>query len=576
MLPRQILTIPGQRAIVAPPGSIVVYIEAGQSNSKGTQANPNADFSYTFTQAQVYWKGTNLTNNADNGSYELFELGTNTNSDASNKPDASLFVIRHLEQSLNEDVRLMQCAIASTGFTNGTGDWASGGSLRNALEKHFIKPGLSSLVSENKNIYILPFFFIQGEADSQNATNAAAYEAQLESFFSDVRTWVGIPNLPIVIPRVGNQPGYSDATTAQSAQDRLAAKDRNIHLLFPDNRYEYNADNVHFTELGYEQLANDYLKKTKEIGSRLWPGDFSVEVDTAPSLGDISATSLQVTGQTTEYSTLYVGVYADGSSNPGAIAIKNGTGSGYVANNSGGLIYSQEGIVTVNGLTGSTDYEVFAFLEDKAGNQSATISFSATTAASSGTLLFRDTFTDADDTALTAHTPETGSGWTTISGGGHKVQSNAALATGSNGSVGWVSAVDYTSAPTPTVLQATLNVNVGVPPTRIFLRTTSINEGILIQISASNDDIRYFNLISGSFSVQSISSSAGVPSSGTHQVIVEDDGSEIRAKIGSSNVASFAASYSTGNWRAGIGSSSTDSTPEYLDIEVRDVSAFTI
>ncbi len=561
-----------------PAGVSVVYIEAGQSNSNGFSGNPDASFSYTFTQTEVYYKGANnQTNAADNGAFATFALGTNTNREASLKPDPSLFAARFLEENSSNDIRVIQVAEGGTGFKNGTGEWANSGSLRNALENHFIKPGLATLQAQGREVWILPILFAQIEADLRTNANAAAIPAELESFIADIRSYTGISDLPFVITRAGYglpSGNYSFLSQGQSNQDLVASRDKNVRLISPDSRWEYDVDDVHFTENGYEQMVDDYLKAARELGARKWPGDTSVEISSNPSIGTITAASIAVLATTGEYSTLHVGVYADGSSNPGAAAIKAGTGTGYASSNSVGLIYDQSGEVSVGSLSAETAYEVFAVLTDKAGNDSAVFELSATTSASSSTTEFSDSFTGSDGTLLINHAPETGTGWTDI-GVGLRILSNVAVKrAGAAGAAAYVSVVNYASPPSPTVLQVSATT-VLVGSAGIILRATNLNTMILIQARQGNNDIRLFERTTGAWSLQATLSSAGIVS-GSQSITIEDDDSEIRAQFGSSSVFTHSTTYNQGNYEAGLWVGSTGNGSSYDNFVVTDIAAFTL
>lgn len=366
----------------APSSSVIVAIMAGQSNLEG---NGTTTFSYTFSRVQTYYK-SDYTTTADNGALATLAFNVNNSTGSSQidtEPEPSIYLGRRFEGVFPNRLITVKVAIGGTGFTNGTGLWASSGALRNALINHYIKPCLSKLQASSLDVWLMPFFWVQGETDCNNSTNANAYQTQLSALLSAVRTAVGVPTLPIVISRINSgidSVNYPSFGTVQAAQDAIVAGDQNIRILNPDDLAL--TDGLHYSDQGYETIAIRYFELARQIGCRKWPGDTSVEVTSAPAVTTQSNNSITVGATSGEYGTLYVGVYSNGSSNPGTTAIKNGTGTGYVARNSGSLVYSTAGSVSVSGLSSATTYTIFAFIEDLAGNQSAVQTLSGTTTSS--------------------------------------------------------------------------------------------------------------------------------------------------------------------------------------------------
>lgn len=370
---------PKPRPALAPAGSRVAFILAGQSNAEG---HGIITFPYSFQRTETYFKSV-YTTTPDDGAYQGLVFGTNNSTgtaESDNEAEPMIYLAETFEGLAIEQLRTIKVAIGGTGFLNGTGLWASGGALRNALRNHYVNPGLSKLTGE---VWLMPFLWIQGESDAGTLANANAYESQLRAFFTDLRSSVGISDFPIVVIRLHSGTTYEFKTTIQAAQDSIAASDKNVWLINPD-AFTLTGDNIHYTPEGFQQLAAAYLALARKIGSTKWPGDFSVEVSVAPSLSGTAETTATFSATIAEYGILHAGVYAAGSPNPGAAAIKAGTGTGYVANNSTALIYNASGSAIVSGLTAATNYQGFTLVEDVAGNQTAVGSFPILTAGGGG------------------------------------------------------------------------------------------------------------------------------------------------------------------------------------------------
>lgn len=559
----------------APAGATLVYLEAGQSNSNGYTSG-SATFSYTFTKTETYYKSSQ-TSSLNNGTFASFAYGTNTNGEGESFPDPSIYVAQKIEGIIGgELLKVIQVGKGGTGFENGGGGWAASGSLANALENHYIKPGLSTLQGNGDDVWLMPFLWVQGERDATSSTFANGYQSQLETFISNVRAWLGDPTFPFVLARLRSDipsGSYPEVAAIQLAQQAIASADQNIWLINPDS-FVMEADGLHYDEVGYEQIANAYLKLVKEkIGVRKWAGDLSVEITTQPNVSGQEETTVTIQAETAEYSTLYAGVYADSSANPGATAIKAGTGTGYVAHASSALVYDTSGMVQVTGLTASTDYECFAFCEDLAGNQSAiqSLAFATATSGGSPTVLFSDAFTDTNGTLLDAHTPDTGTSWTRVDNAGHEIQSNAATLDGESQIMGFVSVANFSATPTILQINASLSINRNAG---FILRFIDNTQAILVQFLSPN--IRLFTRSSGTWNLQS-SVSIGAFTNGAYTATVEDSGSQIRAKLSSSatiatfNSTAFNSSDTPGIWTAG-----SSSTTTYDNFEVVDISAFTL
>lgn len=156
---------------------------------------------------------------------------------------------------------------------------------------------------------------------------------------------------------------------------------------------------------------------------------FTASDSTPPSYTSVPAVSTKTSTSVTIAATAtddsgpidhYCSAYSDGSSTPSASNIKSGAGTGYVTSSNASDLNVTSGnaaSVVVGNLSAETAYDIYCVAEDDAANLSASGSkVDVTTPASVDgvPILVEDGFTDANDTSIAAHTPDTdesGNGW---------------------------------------------------------------------------------------------------------------------------------------------------------------------
>ena len=555
-----------------PVGATVVYSDAGQSNANGWQGGPGATlFSHTFSsRVQTYYKADQLSIN-DDAAFQTFELGVNTNREGSSFPDPSIWVAKRLEDETTNDIRVIQCAQGSTGFNSGTGLWGPGNGLANALENHFLKPGLAELQNQGRTVYLLPLLFVQHEADLQNVTHAPNYEAQLTTFIANLRSYIGIADYPVVLVQILSATTLGNVTTrAQilSAQQTIANNDANVRLINADS-FSVASDSVHFLDEGYRQLADAYITECLSLGARVW-SDPLVNVSLSPAVENIQQTSIDVRAGSSEFTTFYASIYADGTANPGAAAIKAGTGA--IDSASVALSYtSATSAVTLTGLTSGTDYEVFTVIEDKAGNQSVS-AIAATTSSSVATTEFLDTFSGSlalDDAAYVLDTDTSGQGWTVDASGNVVASSGQAARVGNANGFFYTTKNDW-SGP---IVEVSANITLAGAVTGLMFRYAGPANRLGVFLIANNqaNTIRLFennNIVLETYAY----SGAALNSSTPYPLLIQFTDSEIRVQF-EGEVFVTSNSQSSGN---SCGGWLRNTTGRYDNFQVRSLPAFTI
>jgi hypothetical protein len=130
-----------------------------------------------------------------------------------------------------------------------------------------VQAATQSLQAEHPgdDVTIAGFFWMQGEADAQNAGFAAAYEANLNHFIDRVRADYGDPDLPFIVGRIRYWP-YVYAAQVRAAQANVAAAKPGVGLVNTDSLPMNADDYVHFTSAGAYQLgtlfADAFLRLT--------------------------------------------------------------------------------------------------------------------------------------------------------------------------------------------------------------------------------------------------------------------------------------------------------------------------
>lgn len=154
-----------------------------------------------------------------------------------------------------------QLAIAFPDFTIAVIKTSAGGTK---LWKHWL-PGQPMYVRFLKNMEnalrqltdsgvpfeICGMLWMQGESDSETVEWANAYEGNLKILFADVRKQTRKEELPIVMGRISSSLlkktpwNFDHAKIVQKAQEKVAAKDKNVFIIQTD-RLKTLPDNTHF------------------------------------------------------------------------------------------------------------------------------------------------------------------------------------------------------------------------------------------------------------------------------------------------------------------------------------------
>lgn len=262
---------------------------AGQSNAEGHTANPG--FTYDFLRTTIYRKTSGHTTNTDDGTFVDLQFGVNNSLDtADNEADVGAEFAKLFEANDPASLRMVKVAVGSSGFDGGSGLWARGGVLREALINRYLRRAIPDAVTAGDTINILPVLWIQGENEATNSTWAAAYQADLTALIADVRGAAGILDLPFLIVRLHDDlepTQHLHAAAVRSAQDAVAAADPNVYILNPSSITGF--DGVHYTVAGFEALAQQYYDLAVTIGAT----PYTLNTDASAFVGRLSGSYSQ-------------------------------------------------------------------------------------------------------------------------------------------------------------------------------------------------------------------------------------------------------------------------------------------
>lgn len=217
----------------SPKKNVNVVLMTGQSNADGRGKLSSTGFNLSFSSIKQF--------NVNKLDVEpinfIYNSGTQYLS-----PLHSLCTA--IEKSSTAPTFIIKQATGGTGFANN--DWNQGDTQYNNLLNKFNYFEQYAKAHNLQPNYTM--IFILGETDGDNAPDAAAFEAALTQFLSDIRTDFNLSKLQVIIGRLSStQTSVTELATIRTAQANVAALTTDNHLLDTDS---YASDGLHFTEAG--------------------------------------------------------------------------------------------------------------------------------------------------------------------------------------------------------------------------------------------------------------------------------------------------------------------------------------
>ena len=249
-----------------------LFLVMGQSNADG-KADIN---NFTGTQSEdlsstlCYVASVNqTTKDFVDGSWGAMNVGTNT-ATAGNRfgPEYgmadSAIAIRSTEPVMfARDAAFLKIVKGATDLAE---DWSSTFSnnyMYTAMEKG-LPNGKFGLGQFGRRFRIRAMVWYQGESDAGNLTFANNYQSNLTAFLTDIRTRVGISDLPIVLCKVdydSSPPAY--LSTVRAALQSVADNDSNIEII--DTQGLGRRDSVHLDADGMFLLGQQIITKLSSM-----------------------------------------------------------------------------------------------------------------------------------------------------------------------------------------------------------------------------------------------------------------------------------------------------------------------
>lgn len=199
-----------------------------------------SDSDYLTQEGKIY-KKTDLSS-SNNGAWEILSLGGNNHPGSVESPTGYHGYEASLLKSLTsafpgKDIRIIKLGWggSTTGAQSGTNnDWQES-ELLGIYKNYFIQPAIDKIIAEGKIPVFKGASFSLGINDSKTTTNANAYLTNIRAKISALRTFVGVPELPVVFSQIWGdvvnsglitQTNYETVSNAQLTLD----SDANIYM----------------------------------------------------------------------------------------------------------------------------------------------------------------------------------------------------------------------------------------------------------------------------------------------------------------------------------------------------------
>jgi len=242
------------------PGSLKVYILAGQSNMAGCDDVRNVDpmWQSQLDDVMLYWG-----NDAAPG-FKSLQTGT---SGASCSDVAPQFYFGP-ELSFGSDLMLsdpaskvviIKFAVGGTDmfeyWTTPNREFPDGGVLWNELQNQMAS-AFTRLDSMGLTYHVEGFLWMQGESDADKKYRAKAYAGKLTSFIASMRSFVGDPEMPFILGRIRDA-GQPHADMVRAAQVSVAGNIPNVYWFDTDD-LPWLADGIHYNEASMIELGHRF------------------------------------------------------------------------------------------------------------------------------------------------------------------------------------------------------------------------------------------------------------------------------------------------------------------------------
>lgn len=241
-----------------------VFILAGQSNMSGCDDVRNVDpiWQVPLDRHMFYWDDQD-----PNPGFMALQTGSSTASCANVAPEFYFgpelaFGERVAELYPHDQIAIIKYAVGGTtlyvDWTTPDNEFPEGGPMWNQL-LDTITASLGELTSQGHEYTIEGFLWMQGESDGDRRYQARAYDDKLIDFISEIRLFLGEPEMPFVLGRVRNagQPYIEDVRLAQVT---VADADP-FACWFDTDDIAFLPDGIHYDEEGMLTLGQRFADR---------------------------------------------------------------------------------------------------------------------------------------------------------------------------------------------------------------------------------------------------------------------------------------------------------------------------
>ncbi|HBX50877.1 MAG TPA: hypothetical protein DEH02_07400 [Bacteroidales bacterium] len=155
----------------------------------------------------------------------------------------------------NDNFALIKCAMGGSVLA---AEWlsptAGGPAIYYTSFINCVNSALNSLPT-GTTYELIGMLWMQGESDATNLSWANNYEFNLTSFITDVRSALGVPQMPFIIGKIDTQSAWTYNAIVRQAEDNVASNVNNCTII---DTQGYPTDGIHYTSAGYVQMGNAF------------------------------------------------------------------------------------------------------------------------------------------------------------------------------------------------------------------------------------------------------------------------------------------------------------------------------
>ena len=240
-----------------------VFIGSGQSNCQGVAAASDTPIPVGQLVGNVKTWRRSLSGNMYSGTGQWLDLEYATNQYEGRGQFVSVLKFAMNLRDNLEDTNNHIYIIKADGNGKPIAGWLNGGQENIAMYAGHITPALANLVANPAydEIRIHSFSWDQGEGDSDTQGEANAYNTNLTTLISDLRTALSIPDLPVIIRRTeSTHVNHTYVGVVAQAQEDVVNADVNARII--KGPWTYVGDDVHIDGVSQNAVGDERYRLT--------------------------------------------------------------------------------------------------------------------------------------------------------------------------------------------------------------------------------------------------------------------------------------------------------------------------